>query len=252
MGKHSASNVGGWHVAGSAPAAGGASVNVQVLRRNDLFIPGAAMELTHSGVGQDGGSGDTTRPILERLGSFDARLFAIPEIIPVDGTIINLGFYTSSAAANCWCGVFTDKTVSGNHYPDAVVNGTSKFNYAASGAGASTYRSGGVTIPVTKGQIVWFVSQQSVNTFTRSARHWRSMRPIFGVRTASPLVNTSTSPNNQCTCHGFVTAAAVAYDPTLNTYPAGASILTSGQIALGAQTVDLTTNRPSVDYQLSF
>lgn len=180
-------------------------------------------------------------------GSFDTFLFAYPEVIPVDASIVSLGFYGKmTIAMSSWVAVFSNTTLSGNPYPGSSLG---VFEKVYTGAG-DNFVSGAVSVSVRKGDVLWFVTQTSNNNLGRGFRRWEAFRPIWGEDKTNPFSTTVAAQHFNY--HGIITPAAVAYNAALASFPNNGVLLPSDVYQVGASGGATTPNRPSIYYKLSF
>lgn len=219
------------------------------LRRNDLFqAVGVGRPYDETQAGSD----SSNRGHAECAGTaaanaqFDTHIIAIPEIMPVTGSIVALGFYTrASVAQSRWLAAFSDLVISGNHFPGSRLGGFENVN-ASSG---DIFVSSVVSIPVTIGDLIWFVTQVNNTNGACGYRDCKALRGLFGDDTAAALANQLGNYS------GVYTDTPRTYNASLTTFPADGVLMPAGQINLGvpgSAPAPLTFNRPSSYYKLSF
>lgn len=220
----------------AATAAGG----YEQLFRSDLFVC--------AGLNLGAGFGDNTAECeAEGTGAdtaaFEPYLIAIPEVAWATGTIATIGFWAEGGPGfKAWAGVFADTTVASNHYPGAA---SAIFEHGPVGFDGMRFRSGAISVSVTKGQVFWVVTQTNVSNHQRGYRESHIFRACLGENTPDPLT-AATSFSYM----GFRSAAVVAYNAALAAFPAGGSLLNIGLAPIGSGSAN-SSLRPSTFVQLT-
>lgn len=220
-----------------------APATYESLRRSDLYqcagvscAAGAADNPEHSEC--EGAAAATA--------AFEPYIFAYPEIMGADGTIVSLGGYAEGGGGaggfHFWVAAWTSNGTAGNPAPSAP--GAASYLYEHPGAGfdGQKFRSGVVSVPVTRGQVVWFLTQTNGPNLQRGYRRGSAFRPVLGETTGDPVTATSNKA-----IIGLRSAAVAAYDTTITTLPT-MQVLPVGNDTVGSGSAN-TINRPSVYYK---
>lgn len=180
--------------------------------------------------------------------SFEPYIIAFPEIMPVDGTITSIGFFNEGIAGGsgyaAWIAACTTRLLSGNDEPDTVL---ATKEYVAAGFDGELYRSVATSIPVTRNQKIWFVTQTKNSNAVRGYRPSSAFRPCLGEATTSPLTATSSK--------GYIglrstAAAAYAVPAVLSALASLPTLVPVGNDTIGSGSAN-TINRPSVYFQVT-
>lgn len=203
-----------------------------------------------AGVNRGGGPGDATLDAEVNqsgasTGNFEPYLIAVPEIAWASGTITSIGFYYEGGGGGArvaWAGIARNILSGGENYPGPI--DSSRFAHGGTGFDGEKFRSGTVSVAVSRGEVFWVVTQTNSATNQRGFRASHNYRPCLGEQLPDPIAAASAT-----SYMGIRSSAIVAYDTTITDFPAGGVLLPIGNAPIGPGSAN-TINRPSTYIRL--